>query len=322
MGVGIDDIQQAAQRLGPYAQVTPVLNSPALDRELGGKFYLKPECLQRTGSFKFRGAYNAISIIAKRDPGRPIVAYSSGNHAQGVAAAAGICGLDAYIVMPDDAPDIKRINTQSHGASIVGYDRDTQDRISIATALARDVGGVIVPPFDHEHIIAGQGTVGLEFIEDLDACGVKLDCLLVPCSGGGLAAGVALACEALSPGTEVYGCEPEGFDDHALSLKAGARVPHDGGKSICDALMVDKPGKITFGINKRLLAGAISIADKEVIRAVAYAAETFKLVVEPSGAIALAAVLSGGIETAGKSVGIVLSGGNIDSKLLCDILKS
>jgi len=321
MSVEFSDIEQAAKRLDGQHVVTPVLSSPPLDERIGAHVYFKAECLQRTGSFKFRGAYNTISQIAAVREADHVVAFSSGNHAQGVAAAAKLCGLEATIIMPHDAPRIKRDNTLALGAEVIGYDRLTQDREEVAAEILADKDGVLVKPFDDERVIAGQGTVGLEFIHALEGRGVKLDAVLVPCGGGGLAAGIGLAFEALSPQTQIIGCEPEGFDDHAKSLAAGQRQAHEGKNTICDALMVPMPGEITFEINQRLMSDVVVVRDEDVRQAVAYAASQLKCVVEPGGAVGLAAVLSGRFKGQGKSIGIILSGGNIDALLLSDILK-
>jgi threonine dehydratase len=321
MSVELSDIEQAARRLDGNHIVTPVLNVPELDERLEVRVYFKAECLQVTGSFKFRGAYNAISQIASCREAGHVVAFSSGNHAQGVAAAARLCGLGATIIMPHDAPEIKRANTKALGAEVIGYDRYNQDREALAIEVLARSGGVLVRPFDDERVIAGQGTVGLELAQTLKARGVSLDAVLVPCGGGGLAAGVGLAFAGLSPATKMIGVEPQGFDDHARSLADGQRVPHDGANTICDALMVPMPGEITFKINRHLLSDVVVVNDDEVRRAMAYAAQKLKCVVEPGGAVGLAAVLSGRYEARGKSIGIVLSGGNVDLNILCEILQ-
>lgn len=320
MSVDFKDIEQAARRLDGLHVVTPVLSSPELDARVGGQIYFKAECLQRTGSFKFRGAYNTISQIAAAGEADHVVAFSSGNHAQGVAAAAKICGLTASIIMPHDAPHIKRDNTRALGAEVIGYDRIREDREAVAAKVLADKGGVLVKPFDDERVIAGQGTAGLELARTLDARGVKLDAVLVPCGGGGLMAGTGLVFAALSPETLMIGCEPEGFDDQAKSLAAGKRMPHDGDKTICDALMTPMPGKITFEINRRLMSDVVVVSDDDVCRAIAYGARHLKCVIEPGGAVGLAGVLSGRFKARGKSIGIILSGGNIDLDLFNDIL--
>jgi threonine dehydratase len=312
-----DDILCAAARLKGVAVRTPLLRSDALDARIGGRVVLKAETLQRTGSFKIRGAYNRLKqMVENGEHGGGAVAFSSGNHAQGVAAAAGILGIDAVIVMPADAPAGKIANTRRLGAEIVLDDRWSEDREAIAAAIAADRGATIVPPYDHPSVIAGQGTVGLELAQDVAALGLALDEVYVPASGGGLAAGIALALSTESPDVRVYAAEPAGFDDHSRSLAAGRRVENDpAARSICDALMARSPGRLTFAINRRLLAGGTTATDDEALAAMAFAFRTLKLVIEPGGAVALASLLSGRIDARGKTVAIVLSGGNVEPAL-------
>lgn len=312
---GFAEIEAAASRLAGQAIVTPLLGNPALDAAVGGRVLIKPEILQRTGSFKFRGAYNKISRLAGgSEPPRAIVAYSSGNHAQGVAAAAQLLGIPALIVMPSDAPTIKVENTRSYGAEVVFYDRATEERDVIAGRIASERGAAIVPPFDDPDIIAGQGTVGREIALQTAQMELSPDLVLVPCSGGGLTAGCALALSAMSPRTAVYAVEPAGFDDTARSLAAGRRVANARATgSFCDALLSREPGRLTFEINRRLLAGALAVTDAEVARAMEFAFRVLKLVVEPGGAVALAAVLGGKIDVAGRTAVVVCSGGNVDA---------
>jgi threonine dehydratase len=282
---------------------------------------IKAECLQRTGSFKFRGAWNLISQLDPALTPGGVVAYSSGNHAQGVAAAAQIKGLKALIVMPADTPRIKQDNTQAYGAEIVTYDRATQSREEIAAQHVRERGAVMVPPFEHADIIAGQGTAGLELAGQVAAAGVKLDDVVVCCSGGGLTAGIALAMAETSPATLVHTVEPAGFDDYARSLAAGSLMRNAKTTgSICDALLSPSPGEMTFAINRRLLGPGLVVSDAEAAAAVRFAFETLKLVLEPGGAVALAAVLSGKIATTGRAVGVIASGGNCDAALYARIL--
>jgi len=315
--VQVEDIRAAAARIEGLAVRTPLLSHPDLNARAGGQVWLKPENLQRTGSFKFRGACNAIFHLSEEEAARGVTAYSSGNHAQAVAEAARLRGAPAAIVMPADAPAVKTQGVRARGAEVVAYDRETESREEIAAERARSRGTVLVPPFEHPDVIAGQGTCGLEIFEDLARLGVKADQLACCCSGGGLIAGINLAAEALSPETKVYAVEPAGFDDTARSLAAGERVsnPRMGG-SIQDALLTPQPGEMTFAINGRLLEGAVAVTDEEALAAVAFAARTLKLVVEPGGAAALAAVLSGKLETAGKTTVVVLSGGNIDPEMM------
>ncbi len=316
------DIEKAARRIEGFAVVTPVIESPKLNAITGGRVLIKAECLQRTGSFKFRGAWNMISKLDAKKAKGGVVAYSSGNHAQGVAAAAQIKGLPALIVMPADTPLIKQENTRSYGAEVVTYDRATESREAIAARYVKERHAVLVPPFEHADIIAGQGTAGLELAEEAAARGVALDAVLVCCSGGGLTAGVALAMEALQPQARVHSVEPAGFDDYARSLSSGAIEKNSRlSGSICDALMSPSPGEMTFAINSRLLGEGLAVSDAEAAAAVRFAFEVLKLVLEPGGAVALAAVLSGKIETQGKAIGVIASGGNCDPDLYARILR-
>src|SRR5947209_12971086 len=321
MPVTPSDIEAAARVLAPFAVRTPLLSCPALDQRVGGKVFIKPEMLQRTGSFKFRGAFNKLSSIPQDARGGGGVAFSSGNHAQGVAAAAQILNMQATIVMPADAPRSKRERTKGFGAEVVLYDRDREDREAIARDIAGKRGATLVPPYDDPKVIAGQGTVGREIAEDIATLGVAPDIVVAPASGGGLVAGVATAVKARYPQVMMMSAEPEAFDDHARSLRAGRREPHRGeGRTICDALMASIPGEITFAINSRLLTKGITASDAEVGTAVGFAFRELKLVVEPGGAVGLAALLAGHIDAAGKIVVIVLSGGNVDADLYCRLI--
>jgi threonine dehydratase len=319
--VGPADIDAAAAVLAPFAVRTPLLSSPALDERVGAKVFLKPEMLQRTGSFKFRGAFNKLSSIPMDARGGGVVAFSSGNHAQGVAAAAQILNMHATIVMPADAPLSKRERTKAYGADVVLYDRDREDREAIARDIAGQRGATLVRPYDDPLVIAGQGTVGREIAEDLAALGIAPDIVVAPASGGGLVAGVATAIKARYPRAMLMSAEPEGFDDHARSLRAGQREAHGSkGRTICDALMAAIPGEITFAINSRLLAKGVTASDAEVGTAVGFAFRELKLVVEPGGSVGLAALLAGHIEARGKTVVIVLSGGNVDADLYARLI--
>jgi threonine dehydratase len=315
------DVEAAAARLAGWAVVTPLLEFPALDEQLGGRILIKPEILQRTGSFKFRGAYNKISQLPEVKRPAGVVAYSSGNHAQGVAAAARLLGVPATIVMPADAPAIKIENTRSYGAEVLLYDRYREAREEVAAGLVAERGATLVRPYDDPDIIAGQGTCGLEIARQAAALGQRLDALLVCCGGGGLTAGSALALTELSPGTAIHTVEPVGFDDTARSLAAGRRVVNDPGpSSICDALLAPTPGELTFMINRGLVAGGLAVTDDETRAAMAYAFRHLKLVVEPGGAVALAAVLSGKIEARGKTLALTLSGGNVDPEFFATVI--
>ena len=277
--------------------------------------------LQRTGSFKFRGAFNKLSSIPMDKRGGGVVAFSSGNHAQGVAHAAQLLGMQATIVMPIDAPLSKRERTASYGAEVVLYDRDRDDREAISNEIARKRGATLVRPYDDPFVIAGQGTAGREIAEDMTAMGLVPDIVVAPASGGGLIAGVATAVKSKFPQSQVIVAEPKGYDDHALSLRAGHREPHGpAGRTICDALMALIPGEMTFAINSKLLARGVTASDKEVGAAVAFAYRELKLVVEPGGAVGLAALLAGRLDVAGKNVVIVLSGGNVDADLFAELV--
>ncbi len=310
------DVDVAAQRLAGVALHTPLVTSPVLDALTQARIFLKAEILQRTGSFKFRGAYNKLSSIPPGDRAQGVVAYSSGNHAQGVAAAAQLLGMPAVIVMPADAPRPKRERTAALGAEVVLYDRAREDRQAIAHDIAAQRRAALVPPYDDPLIIAGQGTAGREIVEDLATQGLIPDVVVVTASGGGLTAGIALAVKARVPQARLYTAEPEGFDDHARSFRSGQRERNLAlTGTICDALMAQTPGELTFAINRALVAEGAAVSDQEVAAAVAFAFRELKLVVEPGGAAALAALLSGKIDVKGKIAVAVLSGGNVDPEL-------
>ena len=321
MTITLSDIQAAAGRLQGLSVETPLVESPALNARLGGRVLLKPETLQRAGAFKFRGAYNRLSQLTADERKRGVVAFSSGNHAQGVALAAQLVGCPALIVMPSDSPAVKVAGTRGFGAEIRFYDRFTEDRVAIADEIARERGCVVVPSYDDPHIIAGQGTLGLEIVEQARALGVTLDRVLCCVGGGGLIAGTSTAVKALSPSTQVWGVEPAGFDETRRSLISGQRETIDkDARSICDALLTPVPGELTFPINQRNLTGIVAVTDAEVAEAMRYAFSVLKLVVEPGGCVALAAALAGKIEVAEQSCAIVLSGGNVDPALFARIL--
>jgi threonine dehydratase len=315
------DVDAAAERLKGVAVRTPLINAPVLDECVGARVFLKPETLQRTGSFKFRGAYNKLSTIPADRRGGGVVAYSSGNHAQGVASAARLLGMRAVIVMPADAPRAKRERTKALGAEVVLYDREREDRAAIARRIAEERGATLVPPFDDPLIIAGQGTIGREIVEDLAALKLKPDVVLVGCSGGGLAAGIALGVKARAPEAMFYTVEPEEFDDTRRSFLSGQRERNARmSGSICDALLTNTPGEITFPINRSLIGQGLTVSDAEVGRAVRYAFEELKLVVEPGGAVGLAAMLAGKLDLRGKVAVGVLSGGNVDAELFAKLI--
>ncbi len=316
------DVEDAAKRLAGLARRTPLLENTVLNDKIGFRLIVKPECLQRTGSFKFRGAYNRISRIPEKDRARGVVTYSSGNHAQGVAAAAAIFGIPAVIVMPKDAPKMKIDNTRALGGEVVLYDRYTDNREEIGQKLSAERGLTVVPPYDDPFIIAGQGTVGLEIAEQSKVLGVTPDMVIVPCGGGGLVSGTALAISGTLK-CPVYAAEPNDFDETGRSLRAGERlgVPADV-RSICDALLAPMPGELTFRLNQRLLAGAVSVSDDEALSAMKTAMQSLKIVVEPGGAVALASALTGKLDVKGKTVVCVCSGGNVDTDMFARALAS
>lgn len=323
LAIDYKDVVEAARRLDGYAVRTPLLENALLNERVGGRVLLKAEVLQRSGSFKFRGAFNRLSQLSEEERKGGVVAWSSGNHAQGVAAAAAILGLRAAIVMPKDAPALKIANTKGYGADVVLYDRWTESREDIARGIAEERGSATVPPYDHPQIMAGQGTVGLEIVEQAQAMGAVPDDVIAPCSGGGLVSGIATAVKHFFPETRVWSAEPAGFDDAARSLAGGERVSNEGGKSsICDALMAPTPGALTFPVMKEKLAGGLAVTDEEVKAAMAYAFTVLKLVVEPGGAAGLAAVLSGKIPTKDRTIAVVLSGGNVDPDTFVGALKA
>jgi threonine dehydratase len=318
---GFEDVIDAARLLRGHAVVTPLLNAAPLDEELGCRLFVKAECLQRMGAFKFRGAYNAIARLAPAERRRGIVAYSSGNHAQGVAAAARLLDAPAAIVMPKDAPAIKIARTEACGAEVILYDRHGESREAIGARLQDERGLVLVPPFDHFHVIAGQGTVGNEIADQCAERGAMPDAVLVPCGGGGLAAGIGLALRAKCPETALHTVEPEAYDDTRRSLAAGERLAVAGTPAtLCDALMSPMPGALTFALNRIAVARGLAVSEAAVKRAMRVAFEQFKLVLEPGGAVALAAVLEGAIPVRGKTVVAVCSGGNVDPALFATIL--
>jgi threonine dehydratase len=315
------DVDAAARRLAGVAFHTPLLTSAALDAMTGGRVFLKAETLQRTGSFKFRGAYNKLASIAPERHAGGVVAFSSGNHAQGVAAAARILGMACVIVMPKDAPRAKRERTLALGAEVILYDRQSDDREAIAGDIARRRDATLVPPYDDALIIAGQGTAGREIVDDLGALGLKPDVIIVTASGGGLAAGIALAASDRVPGVMLYTAEPQGFDDHARSFISGRRESNAAVTgTICDALMARMPGELTFAINRMLVGAGVAVSDAEVAAAVNFAFAELKLVVEPGGAVALAAAMTGKLDLRGKIAVAVLSGGNVDPETFAQLV--
>lgn len=316
-----EGVLDAARQIADVAVRTPLIESPALNDRLGGRVLMKAETLQHTGAFKFRGAYNRISRLTDTEKALGVVAYSSGNHAQAVAASASMVGTSAIIVMPADSPRVKVEGVIGFGGEVRLYDRYTESREAIGAEIAQTRGSVLVPPFDDPFVIEGQGTTGLEIVEQAAEIGAPLEQLLCGTSGGGLMAGINLSMAALSPDTVVHGVEPADYNDTQISLAAGERTTHPAaGGTICDALMTDRPGQLTFPINRRL-ASVLTVSDAEVAEAVRFAFRHLKLVVEPGGAVSLAALLSGKISTAGLTTAIVLSGGNVDPALFSAIIE-
>lgn len=315
------DIRDAQQRIAGEAVVTPLLRSAFLDELTGGTVLLKAENLQRTGSFKFRGAFNRLSMIPADERAGGVVACSSGNHAQGVAEAARVLGMPATIVMPQDAPQAKLDRTRRSGARVVTYRRGVDDRDALALEIARETGATMVHPYNDAGVIAGQGTIGAEVAEQAAAMGLVPDAMLTCAGGGGMTGGIALALETLLPDCELLPVEPEGFDDHGRSLTGGTVVanPSEAG-SVCDALLARQPGEIGFSITRRRASRGLAVSDAEALAAVAFAFRELKLVVEPGGAVCLAAVLSGRLPVKGRVVALTLSGGNIDADMMAKAL--
>ncbi|SHM17400.1 threonine ammonia-lyase [Roseibium suaedae] len=315
--VTFQDITDARARLNGVAVQTPLLRFPVLDALVGGTVLVKPENLQRTGSFKFRGAYNRLSQIPEADRAKGVVACSSGNHAQGVAEAARLLGMSATIVMPSDAPQMKLRRTRELGAELVTYDRDTDDRDAIAAELCAKTGATFVHPFNDTGVIAGQGTAGAELVEQAAALGLKPETVLAGASGGGLASGVAIALAASLPDARMVTVEPEGFDDLARSLDSGRLEQNQKTSgSICDALLSKAPGDLGLTILQALKARGVEVSDQEVLAAVAFAFTELKMVIEPGGAVGLAALLSRKVDVGKKIVGLVVTGGNADPDML------
>ncbi|MGY9006431.1 MAG: threonine ammonia-lyase [Alphaproteobacteria bacterium] len=327
--VHFDDIVAAASRIEGKARLTPLLEAPLLNQKLGCRVLVKPECLQLTGSFKFRGAYNRIAQLSPEELSRGVVAYSTGNHAQGVAAAAKMMGTSAIIVVPKDTPAIKQNNTRAWGAELAFYERDSEDRVAVAQAIADEHEAIIVPPFDDPHVIAGQGTIGLEILAQAAMMDAEPDMVVIPAGGGGLTAGIATAIKEKLPNTLIIMAEPASYDDTKRSMAAGVRVANDLGpdheSTFCDALTAPMPGELTFPINQKLVSDVVTLRDETVCQGIYRGFVDFKLVLEPSGAIALAALVSGAISGAGtdiqdKTIVVVCSGGNVEPSVYADAL--
>jgi threonine dehydratase len=309
-------IEAARVRLSGHVRRTPLLSSPFLDEIAGRRLLIKPECLQHTGSFKFRGAWSAISALSPEIRAKGVIAFSSGNHAQGVALAARIHGIPSVIIMPFDAPRIKIENTRAYGAEVVLYDRANEDRDAIGAKLSQERGLTLIRPYDEPLVIAGQGTAGLEIAEQAEELGIEKADVLVPTGGGGFISGISLALAAKAAGFLAHPCEPEGFDDVTRSLASG-KVERNAAQagSLCDAIVTPQPGAITFPIMSRLCGAGLVVTDDEALHAVSLAFNRLKIVVEPGGAVALAAALFHG-QDLGETVIAVCSGGNIDADIL------
>ncbi|WP_306152009.1 threonine/serine dehydratase [Roseovarius sp. MMSF_3281] len=316
------DVLGAAQRIQGIALRTPLVECHALNERLGGRVFLKLESLQRTGAFKFRGAVNRLSRLAE-DGVESVIAYSTGNHGQAIATAARLFGQQATIVMPQDAPQSKIARAKAAGATIRFYDRSTESREGIAAEIREQQGGVIVPPGDDPAIIAGQGTVALEAVQDLQRLGLTPDVLLTPCGGGGLSAGCAIVLNAISAQTELYAVEPAQFNDTERSLAADARleIADRNARSICDALLAPIPAELPFSVNRHHLKGVLTVTDAEVMRAMRFGLEDAKVLIEPGGAVALSAALEKRISLEGRTAIIVCSGGNVDTDLIARLLE-
>lgn len=318
-----DDVISAQERLSGCVRRTPIMESEQLNARIGGRALIKPECLQITGSFKLRGAFNRMLLLSADERSRGIIAWSAGNHAQALAYAGAKLGIRATVVMPSDAPRTKVEGTKHYGAEVVFYDRKTEDREAIGRRLAAQIGAIIVPPYEDADVIAGQGTAGLELLDDAVALGAPLDRMIVCVGGGGLIAGCALAAQARGYATKFFAAEPYGYDDTLRSLRAGARVRNDVTiPCIADALMTSTPGELTFSLNRQLLAGGFTVLDDDIAAAMHFAFAELHLVVEPGGAASLAAVMRQPETFAGLTTGIVLTGGNVDAGRFSQILSA
>ncbi len=311
------DIEQAAKRLAGKTYSTPLIKSPVIDLMTGKDVWFKPECTQKVGAFKYRGAYNRLSAMSAHERSQGVVAFSSGNHAQGISRAAKELGISAIIVMPSDAPEIKVAGVKRDGAEIVFYDRMTESREEIAEQISERDGRIVVPSFDDPYIIAGQGTTGLEIVQEAQEKDIIFDAVTTPLGGGGLCAGTGMAVKTLSPSTKIYGAEPVGYNDHQMSIRAGRRIAYGNPSStLCDAIMTPIPGELTFPINKANLSDVFTVTDQECLLAMAIAKRELDLTVEPGGVVGLAALLKGAFAEDIQTICIVLSGGNVDPAIM------
>jgi threonine dehydratase len=315
--IELADVESAAERLAGVAHRTPVITSRTLDDRVSGRVHIKAECFQRGGAFKFRGAYNKISSLDEDALARGVVAYSSGNHAQAVALAAKLLGSRATIVMPEDAPAAKLEATRGYGAEVVTYDRWTESREEIGAALAAERGLALVPPYDDPLVMAGQGTAALELFADVPA----INAILVPVSGGGLIAGCSTVVKALRPECRVVGVEPETGNDTQQSLAAGERVRIDVPRTIADGLQAPEPGALTFEVNRERVDLIVTVTDEEIVAAMVFLYDRLKLVAEPSGAVGVAALLSGKVDARDSTVGVILSGGNVGAARFAELVR-
>lgn len=319
MSPKFEDILAAHERLKGHVRATPLIRSDNIDAQVGREVWFKPECNQKVGAFKYRGAYNRLSAMNAQERARGVVAFSSGNHAQGVARAAKELGMSAVIVMPSDAPQVKVDGVLNDGGTLISYDRHTENREHIAARIARDEGRIVVPSYDDPFIIAGQGTVGLEVVQS----DIQFDGLITNLGGGGLCAGISLAVAALSPGTKIFGAEPEAYNDHQMSLRRGQAVRLENPPpTICDAVMTPEPGRLTWPINSRHLSDVFTASDHDCLRAMQIARRELGLTLEPGGALSMAVLLQGALKAYPevKTVCIILSGGNVDSAILAQAL--
>jgi len=319
--LAMDAIQDAAEALLGVVACTPLLENPDTNEELGGRLLIKCEQVQRTGAFKIRGAYNRLRLMDWSEKKRGVISYSSGNHALGLAVAARLTGSSAMIVMPSDAPGSKIKGVKALGAQVATYDRDTENYNEVVERLSEETGRIVVPPSGDVRVLAGTGTAALEMLQQAEAQDTELDAVLVPCGSGGLTAATAFVMHELSPATQVYAVEPDLFDDTRRSLEAGERVANPVGlRTICDAIMTPTPNEYTFEINRRLLAGGLVASDDDVLTAMRFAFAKFKMVIEPGAAVGLAAVLNGQIDIRGRTIGVFITGGNIDATRYSEFL--